>query len=181
MGLVINEVDYDQPGEDNGEFVELLNTSASPISLDGLAVLLVNASASTVYGKSPIALSGTLNPGAYLLLHSTVFTPPSGCALTVSLGTAQNSLQNGAPDAVVVIRVADNTVIDAVSYEGTTTAITYSGASVACTEGTGVPATESDLDELGSVSRLPNGTDTNDNSADFKFTTTPTPCKANVP
>jgi hypothetical protein len=33
--LVINEVDYDQPGTDGAEFVELLNPTAAPVSLLG--------------------------------------------------------------------------------------------------------------------------------------------------
>ena len=42
--LVINEVDYDQPGADTAEFLELKNVSSSAINLDPYTVQLVNGS-----------------------------------------------------------------------------------------------------------------------------------------
>ncbi|MEZ4471212.1 MAG: hypothetical protein R3F60_10505 [bacterium] len=42
--LVINEVDYNQPGEDHGEFIELLVTADRVISLEGIRVELFSAS-----------------------------------------------------------------------------------------------------------------------------------------
>ena len=35
--LVINEVDYDQPGTDTAEFIEIKNVSAAAINLDAYA------------------------------------------------------------------------------------------------------------------------------------------------
>src|SRR5918994_4684073 len=40
--LVINEIDYDQPGGDTAEFVELKNVSAGTIELDPYSLELVN-------------------------------------------------------------------------------------------------------------------------------------------
>jgi Lamin Tail Domain len=37
--LVINEIDYDQPGTDTAEFLELRNVSPSPIDLAGAVVI----------------------------------------------------------------------------------------------------------------------------------------------
>jgi hypothetical protein len=40
--LVINEIDYDQPGTDAAEFIELKNVGSSAIGLSGYSVELVN-------------------------------------------------------------------------------------------------------------------------------------------
>jgi hypothetical protein len=43
--LVVNEIDYDQPGTDAAEFLELKNVSSSSIDLTGYSVELVNGNA----------------------------------------------------------------------------------------------------------------------------------------
>jgi len=48
--LVINEVDYDQPGGDSAEFVEIYNDGGSAVSLNGVRVLGVNGDG-TVYRR----------------------------------------------------------------------------------------------------------------------------------
>jgi len=40
--IIINEIDYDQSGVDNAEFIELFNSGNSTISLDGYRVDLIN-------------------------------------------------------------------------------------------------------------------------------------------
>ena len=47
--LVINEIDYDQPGIDTAEFIELYNSGASSISLDNFSVELINGTNSSSY------------------------------------------------------------------------------------------------------------------------------------
>ena len=42
--VVINEIDYDQPGTDTAEFIELFNSSSSIISLDNYSIDLINGS-----------------------------------------------------------------------------------------------------------------------------------------
>src|SRR5262245_64775727 len=42
MAVVINEIDYDQPGADTAEFLELKNISSSTINLDNYTLELVN-------------------------------------------------------------------------------------------------------------------------------------------
>src|ERR671928_182837 len=41
-GLVINEIDYDQPGTDTAEFIELKNNGANGVNLDPYSLVLVN-------------------------------------------------------------------------------------------------------------------------------------------
>jgi len=49
--LVINEIDYDQPGSDFGEFVEVYNAGAVDRELAGLALILVNGLSSSEYAR----------------------------------------------------------------------------------------------------------------------------------
>ena len=44
--LVINEIDYDQPGSDTAEFVEIVNVGSSGVNLTGVDLVLVNGSSS---------------------------------------------------------------------------------------------------------------------------------------
>jgi hypothetical protein len=94
--LVINEVDYDQVGPDSGGFVELHNAGASEAVLDGLTLAYVNGGDGLEYGNR--ALTGTLAPGAYLVIEV--------------------ELQNGAPDGVAIVDTAQSRLVDALSYEG---------------------------------------------------------------
>ncbi len=47
--LVINEVDYDQPGTDAAEFLELKNVSGAPIGLDAYGLAFVNGANGSTY------------------------------------------------------------------------------------------------------------------------------------
>ena len=46
--IVINEFDYDQPGTDNAEFIELFN-NGSTSSLDNFSIQLINGTNSQAY------------------------------------------------------------------------------------------------------------------------------------
>lgn len=70
--LVINEVDYDQPGTDTAEFVEIKNVGGSSIALSGWNLVLVNGGVSPPAIYKTIALAPvTLAPGAYFVVCST--------------------------------------------------------------------------------------------------------------
>jgi hypothetical protein len=88
-GLVINEVDYDQPGGDTAEFVEILNTTNAAINLTGYNLYVINcglnppAPAATI----SIASAGMIAPGQYLVVGpDSVVVPPE--ALKIKSGTA---------------------------------------------------------------------------------------------
>ena len=83
--LVINEVDYDQVGADTGGFVEIANTGTAAAALDGIALVLVNGGDGTEYGRK--ALTGTLAAGAKLVVD----VDP----------------QNGAPDGLALLDTSD--------------------------------------------------------------------------
>jgi hypothetical protein len=157
--LVINEVDYDQAGTDHDGFVEIHNAGDASATLDGLAIVLVNGGDSTEYRR--LALTGTLAAGAYLAWDT--------------------DLQNGAPDGVALVDANAGVLIDALSYEGAITAATIGGATFNLVEGTALPIEVEDSNTVdGSLSRIPNGQDSNDAAADWRFTTTATRGAANV-
>lgn len=177
--LVINEVDYDQINTDDAEFVEIYNAGTAAASLANISVVLVNGSNDTEYNRVSLAAGGTLAAGGYIVVGPTGLAVPGGVTLVTFTG-ATNNIQNGSPDAVALIDDAANTLIDALSYEGSITAATITGfaAPVNLVEGTATAAEDSNSVD-GSLVRLPNGTDTNDASADWAMSTTPSPGAAN--
>ncbi len=190
-GLVLNEIDYDMPGAgDAVEFVEVLNTGATPVSLAGLQLVFINGANKTEYcvksGSLPgcrlllSAAGASLGPGQYLVVGtSTVLAGlPAG---TLSIASNANTLQNGSPDALGIFDPAQGKLVDSLSYEGSTTGVTLEGLTgLSFQEGAASTAAFADTG-TGSLSRLPNGVDTDDNLTDFAFTSTPTPGQANVP
>lgn len=177
--LVINEVDYDQPGSDTAEFIELYNGGFSPVDLSSLAVVMVNGSNSREYAR--VMLSGTLMPGAYALVANTSVMVPAG---TLRFTIGDNTLQNGAPDGVALIDTASDTVLDALSYEGPMPAAIITGitGTVSLVEGTVLSAMVADSNTApGSLCRLPNGSDTDDADTDWRLSAHPSPGAANVP
>jgi len=157
--LVINEIDYDQVGADSGGFVEIANTGGSAVVLDGIALVLVNGGDSLEYAR--VDLTGSLAAGAYLVLDV--------------------DAQNGAPDGVALIDTATGALLDAISYEGEIRAAVIGAQTYDLVEGTPLVATVADSNSTdGSLSRIPDGRDTNDAASDWAFTTTKTPGAANV-
>ena len=180
-GLVINEVDYDQAATDATSFIEIFNGSNASIPLANLAIVLVNGGNNTEYARFALSGAGaSLAPGQFLVVANTNVTVPGGAIKFVPTGVANTDfMQNGAPDAVALINTSNNTLIDALSYEGSITAATITGfaAAVNLVEGTAF-ATADTNDNLNSLSRSPNGQDTNNASADWALAT-PTPGAAN--
>jgi len=168
--LVINEIDYDQPSTDTAEFVEILNVGEMPLNLTDITLELVNGSDGQVYRTVPLVLNDQsvvlLSPGQYLVFGplAVTGTVPSG-AITITSALTQDIIQNGSPDGARI--VSAGSFMDGIHYEGT-----MSGVG----EGASAPT---DNGSVSSLSRCPNGNDTNDNGADFRLTT-PTPGAANI-
>ncbi len=189
QALVINEIDYDQPGIDSAEYVELYNAGPNPVNLADYMLVLFNGSTSGT-GNIPydsIQLpSQTLNAGSFFVICGNSGKVPN-CNLTFTAAT--NCIQNAAsatatspsPDAVFIKDVQQGNIIDVVSYEGDCIAPYFETA--------GVPAANSDtvvadtiMSRFYSIGRYPDGTDSNNNSADFnRMCSTPgTPNVANA-
>ena len=155
---MLNEIDYDQVGADSGGFIEIYNAGDGPADLAGVALVLVDGGTSNEYLRR--TLSGTLAAGAYLVVEA--------------------DAQNGAPDGVALID-AGGSLLDALSYEGAIRAATVGTATYDLVEGTALPAATADSNTVaGSLSRIPNGSDTDDAATDWAFTTTVTQGAANV-
>jgi hypothetical protein len=176
VGVVINEVDYDEVGTDNAEFVEIFNPTSSILDLRNVSLVLVDATAE--YGRVDLTVS--LAPGKYLLVASpNVAGPDAG--VRAALPASSNALRNGTA-AVGLLDKTTGKLLDALSYGGSVTAASVTGvaAPLNFVEGTATPAVDSNS-TAGTLSRLPNGADANNATADFKFSSTPTPGAANVP
>jgi predicted extracellular nuclease len=151
--VVINEIDYDQPGADTAEFIELYNNSSSSTSLDTYSINLINGSDGSVYRS--IDLSGfSLDANSYFVVCDSA-SQVANCndAFTSSSGW----IQNGAPDAIALLN--NGNIVDSLSYEGDVPSATEGTASTLADSGT----------VTASLSRLPNGIDTNNNQADFQL------------
>ena len=179
--LVINEVDYDQPGSDAGEFVEIYNAGGMEIPLDGIAVIAFNGNGGAEVVR--VALSGPLASGAYAVVANTGLMGIDPGAVVFQFPAATDNLQNGAPDGVALYDTVNNVLLDGLSYEGAMAPVTPMGAPAAVNlvEGTALATAVADSNAAaGSLIRDPNGSDTNDANTDWKFTTTATPGAPNV-
>ena len=153
--LIINEVDYDQPGTDTAEFIELFNQNTTDINLSPYSVALINGNNGSSIYETITLPSLTLGAGEYFVIcgdsNSVI-----NCDWTASKST--NLIQNGAPDAIALM--LNNVVQDSLSYEGNTASYT---------EGSGVGLVDDpDFDFMG-LSLFPNGTASNQNNVDFIF------------
>lgn len=157
--LVINEIDYDQPGTDLAEFIEIMNAGSAAADLTGFQVVQINGAngATTTIATLPTA---SLAPNDYYVICGDTGLVPN-CDLVTPVSS--DLVQNGSPDAVALF---DDLalVIDTVSYEG---------AVPGYTEGSGSGLEDAAAD--GSISRCPDGADTDQNNIDFRFTATISP------
>ena len=177
--LVINEVDYDQAGSDSAEFIEIYNPSAAAISLSGKQVLLVNGSGALVYDTIDLTSLGSLASHQYLVISGANVTVP-GTAKKLDPGWLTDRVQNGAPDGVVLIDNTTHVVIDALSYEGSITAVDLPGFAAPVSLVEALPTPAADLTPFaGSVCRKPDGQDTDVALSDWAVCAAPSAGTAN--
>jgi hypothetical protein len=163
LGLRINEVDYEQANSDETEFIELLNTSSCTASLEGVTLELVNGGDGKVYSRYALAdAAPSLAAGERLVLGDASVL----AALPTSVKRAMlngSGLQNG-PDGLRLVRAGQT--LDRFAYEGEV-----------ADAGAGQAAVADDGEQ--SLSRCPDGFDTEDDATDFRLGT-PTPGTASV-
>jgi len=168
--LVINEVDYDQPSSDTAEFIEIYNNDTVGVSLSGFSLELVNGTGGGASVYQTIALPGvTLTAGDYFVVCANAATV-ANCDLD-----AVSSIQNGAPDAVALL--LGGVILDTVSYEGNT-GVPYTEFSGSGLQDPGTGGVGGGNDNK-SISRLPDGFDTDQNNVDFRVVCA-TPGSANT-
>ncbi|MGE0637921.1 MAG: T9SS type A sorting domain-containing protein [Bacteroidia bacterium] len=160
--LVINEVDYDQVSADTAEFIELKNVSLNAIDLSTVQIYLYNGNSTTLAVYDTIFLpSYSLQPGAYYVICGNS-GGVANCNQVEPIHS--NMIENGSPDAIAIgSSLFPGVYADVLSYEG--------DCPSPWIEGTGVANANSDnnTDEKMGLSRLPDGTDTQVNSADFSL------------
>jgi hypothetical protein len=171
--IVINEVMSRGAGASD-EFIELFNAGTCAVNLNGWTLNYLAASAtpaSTPSVKWTGTAAQTLNPGQYAILRSGVVpAPPAG---VLDLGT---STSIGMADSGGVGLLNGMTRHDSVTYaQMGGTAVS---ASHPYTEG--MPATSPASGGSVSISRIPNGSDTNANNTNFQPRTTQTAGAANM-
>jgi hypothetical protein len=178
--LVINEIDYDQPGVDVGEFVEIYNPGSAAQNLNSIILVFVNGATGTPYQTVPLGPAGFLPAAGYLVVASES-VPVAPGANVIRFASVQDNIQNGSPDGVALIDTDGATLVDALSYEGSMTSVQLPWVGqVSLVEGAALSLTVADQNsETGSLVRFPNGQDTDDASADWKFTDTITPGATN--
>lgn len=179
-GLVINEVDYDQPGTDSFEFIELYN-AGSALSLATLAVVIVDGANEREIARFPLGAAGaTLAPGQMLLLHTGSVQVPIN-VLGLQMSALADTVPNGSPDAIALIDVETRRVLDSISYEGEVVRARLVGFSGTRNLVEGNPFGGADSDTVvRSLIRAFLGSDTNNAAADWSLTTTPTPGSGNL-
>jgi len=155
MGITINEVCYDTPGSDTACFVELYGRPGA--SLDGIEVVGVKGSNGNDY-KS-IDLTGySIPPDGFFVIAQ------DSCVANADTITANVNFQNG-PDNIELR--FNGITIDALGY----------GSGDFVFTGEGLPAP--DIANTNSLSRYPDGEDTDNNISDFIETALKTPGEGN--
>jgi predicted extracellular nuclease len=161
--VVINEIDYDQPGTDSAEFIELFNAGSSAISLDNYTIDLINGSNSSSYRS--IDLTGfSINAGSYFVVCSNA-SQVANC--NYSFTSSNGWFQNGEPDAVALYESTN--LLDSLSYEGFLLSYTEGDALII----------KDNNNDITSISRIVDGADSNSNALDFELGCI-TPGSANV-
>ena len=163
-GVVISEARFRGPAGGNDEFIELLNTTAAPVSIGGWKIQGSN-NAGTNSARATVPSGTTLPAGARFLIANTAASGYSGAA------TADVTYATGITDTGgVQLRTASDVVEDA--FGSTAVPAGYR-------EGAGLALPTSGSTD-NAFARNPAGADTDNNVADFTLTapSTPTACGA---
>ncbi len=171
--LVINELQTGSGTIDGGsgatnEFVEIFNPCTSAISVGGYTVVYRSATGTSdvvmyTFGTPDGGTAPSIAAGGYFVIGNTAYSGPRDGDMA-SGGMA-------AAGGGVGLRDGTAALVDSVGYGTATNAFIE----------TTVAAAPGDTSPAKSLARIPSGTDTGDNSKDFKVSTTPTPKAVNVP
>jgi hypothetical protein len=113
--LRITELDYDQPGTDGAEFIEVASSRSCAASLANVTLELVNGGDGSVYARYPLmSAAAVLSAGTALVVGDPALLAGLPAGLP-ALPLSGSGLQNG-PDAVRLMLAGE--VLDSVAYEG---------------------------------------------------------------
>ena len=127
VGFMLNEVDYDQASYDDAEFIELYNGSGETITLNGLALQMLNGAITNVYTTYDLGLlaqgagvSTDVPAGGYVVVgpaNVIALAPANVTRLPLDV-TRDGFIQNGGSDGIILIDIVSGTILDALAYEG---------------------------------------------------------------
>ena len=149
------------------EYVEIYNSCSTPIDIKGWSLDYRSVGNNSSGSNADIVLVADLNKtiagGAYLLWAGVEYT-----------GSKDGALANSLADAGGGVALVDGsgTLVDSVSYGPVVASHNF-------TEGTAAPLPPPAKSPGKSISRIPNGADTNENAIDFQVTD-PTPKAQNM-
>ena len=156
--LVVNEVDYNQPGTDTLEFVEIRNAGevAEDLSNKSIQILRTSGAVNVTIALPQIELA----PGGVFVLANALVVPsiPAGVSSSVF---ANGLLGNTAGVGVRLVELvnAQTLVLDTVTWEAVTPA----------TEGPSAAPLDNPATARRGISRCPNSSDTQVNGVDFLY------------
>ena len=153
--LMVNEVQVGSSNSASDEFVEILNSCPTSADLTGWTLVYRSKA-----GTSDVTLfswdAGSIPGGGYVMIVGSAWSgTPQGDGTFASGGLA-------ADGGAVGLRNKSNALADSVGYGTATNAFVEGSAAEAPPNGS-------------SIGRTPNGTDTDDNAADFTVFAAPTP------
>jgi lamin tail-like protein/collagen triple helix repeat protein len=162
--LRVNELMTGTTGSAGNEFVEVANVGSAAADLGGFRLVYRSATGTSDVALATIPAGTTIAPGGYYLFGGSSYSGAPAADQTFSFGLASTG-------GGVGLRDAGGTLVDSVGYGSGTTNAFVEGVPAAAPATTAAPGT--------SAARLPNGHDSNDNSADFGASTPPTPKASN--
>ena len=179
--LVINEVDFDVPGKDTAEFVELYNPTDCPMPISGLSLVLVNGSNMEEYRRISLTDSGVdlVEAGDFLVIHGTDLAL-SASVPQIVMSYANGFIQNG-PDGLAIYDEAAGVILDAFCYGAAMSEVIFKGVDGAFSLVEGEINPElTDTDDAGvSISRIPDGVDSQNAAMDWALSVA-TPGESNA-
>jgi len=159
----VNEFMTGSTGAASNEFVELVNAGSSAADVGGFKVAYRSSAGTSDITLATIPAGTTIPAGGFYLLAGAGYLGSHAADQTFSTSLA-------ATGGGLAVRDTGGAILDSVGYGDTTNAF------VEAHPATAPPATAAPGSSSG---RIPDGHDTNDNSADFSVSATPSPGAAN--
>jgi hypothetical protein len=156
--LRINEVMTGTSSAAANEFVEIVNSGSAPAELSGYRLVYRSATGTADVTLATVPAATSLAAGARYVFGGSAFTGPAAQSFATGLASSGGG---------VGLRDPGGLLVDSVGYG--------SGTANGFVEG--APAAPPPVGQ--SISRIPDGRDTNDNAADFTVTAPPTPGAGN--
>jgi hypothetical protein len=159
----VNEFMTGSTGAASNEFAELVNAGATAVDISGFKVAYRSSAGTSDTTLATVPSGTSLAAGAFYLLAGSGYL---GSQQADQIFSASLAAGGGG----LAVRDATGTILDSVGYGDATNAF-VEGHPATAPPATAAPGSSAD--------RIPDGSDTDDNAADFSVSATPTPGAAN--